>query len=144
MHPFFDYYSYMCKKQIFYNFILYCLTISLGFTSILLPKTTLGGENPLPVLGSHFKKKYQDDLDALLKKRYIRVLTTFNKTNYFLCGVEQFGFEYSLLKDYEKSLNKTIKRSELKVVLEFIPVSRDKLLPMLIDGLGDIAAAGCG
>jgi membrane-bound lytic murein transglycosylase MltF len=132
----------MCKKQIFYNFILYCLTISLGFTSILLPRTTLGGENPLSVLGSHFKKQYQDDLDVLLKKRYIRVLTTFNKTNYFLCGVEQFGFEYSLLKDYEKSLNKTIKRSELKVVLEFIPVSRDKLLPMLIGGLGDIAAAG--
>jgi membrane-bound lytic murein transglycosylase MltF len=93
-------------------------------------------------LAAHFKKQYTDDLDGLLKRRYIRVLTTFNRTNFFIAGGKQYGFEYSLLKDYEKFLNKKIKRRDLKVVVDFIPVSRDKLLPLLVEGYGDIAAAG--
>ncbi|MDY7031016.1 MAG: lytic transglycosylase F [Thermodesulfobacteriota bacterium] len=77
-----------------------------------------------------------------MKKRYIRVLTTFNKTNFFLSGNTSLGFEYSLLREYEKFLNKKIRRNELKVVLEFIPVSRDELMSGLVHGFGDIAAAG--
>ncbi|MDY6855898.1 MAG: transporter substrate-binding domain-containing protein [Thermodesulfobacteriota bacterium] len=95
---------------------------------------------PLP-LASHFSKEYKDDLKGLLERRYIRVLTTFNKTNFFLFEGSTYGFEFSLLKDYEKFLNKKIKRRDVKVVLEFIPVSRDQLIPKLVNGLGDIAAA---
>ena len=134
----------MFKKQILYKPIIYCLATFIGVTLFLIP-VRLGGENyenPLPFLASHLKKKYKDDLNVLIERRYIRVLTTFNKTNYFLSGAQQFGFEYSLLKDYEKFLNKKIKKSELQVVLEFIPVTRNQLLPMLIAGYGDIAAAG--
>ena len=97
--------------------------------------------SPLP-LGSHFSKTYKDDLSSLLARRYIRVLTTFNKTNFFLSEGKFFGFEYALLKDYEKFLNKGIKRRELRTVLEFIPCPRDRLIPRLLDGYGDIAAAG--
>jgi membrane-bound lytic murein transglycosylase MltF len=86
--------------------------------------------------------RYADDLDGILTRRYIRVLTTFNRTNFFLSGAGLYGFEYSLLKDYGKYLNKSIRRRDLKVVMEFIPVSRDELLPALRDGRGDIAAAG--
>jgi ABC-type amino acid transport substrate-binding protein len=93
-------------------------------------------------MASHFTKKYTDDLGGLLEKHYIRVLTTFNKTNYFLSGTKQYGFEYSLLKGYEEFLNKGKKRRDLKVVMEFIPVSRDQLIPALVSGYGDIAAAG--
>ena len=57
-------------------------------------------------LSSHLNEKCTDDLDGLVEKRYIRVLTTFNKTNFFVSGSRIYGFEYSLLKDYEKSLNK--------------------------------------
>jgi len=97
--------------------------------------------NPLP-LGSHFSKTYKDDLSDLLARRYIRVLTAFNKTNFFLSEGRSFGFDYALLKDYEKFLNKGIKKQELRVVLEFIPCPRDRLIPALLDGYGDIAAAG--
>ncbi len=93
-------------------------------------------------LASHFSKKYTDDLGALMDKRYIRVLTTFNKTNFFISEGSFFGFEYALLKDYEKFINKGIKRRELKVVLEFNPVPRDRLVSGLAEGYGDIAAAG--
>ena len=117
--------------------------VLLGLFLFLMQGTLLDANSmdPLP-LDSHFSKKYTDDLRSLLERRYIRVLTTFNKTNFFLSGLQQFGFEYSLLKDYEKFLNKKFKRNDLKVVLEFITVSRDQLIPALVNGLGDIAAAG--
>ena len=98
-------------------------------------------DTPLP-LGAHLSERYKDDLDGLLKRRYIRILTTLNKTNFFIHQGKFFGFEYSLLKEYEKFLNSKVKRRELRTVLEFIPVARDRLIKDLIDGYGDIAAAG--
>jgi membrane-bound lytic murein transglycosylase MltF len=97
------------------------------------------GYNPL---AAHFSRKYTDDLDTLLKKKYIRVLTTFNRTNFFLSEGKLQGYEYSLLKEYETFLNKGTKKSELRTVLEFIPVSREQLISNLVEGYGDIAAAG--
>ncbi|MEE8423417.1 MAG: lytic transglycosylase F [Thermodesulfobacteriota bacterium] len=111
---------------------------------LFLPQEILSSEDyngSLPI-ASHFSKKYKDDLSGLIDRRYIRVLTTFNKTNYFLSGGRLFGFEYSILKEYEKFLNKRVKRRDLKVVLEFIPVPRDQLISALVDGYGDIVAAG--
>ena len=93
-------------------------------------------------LDSHLSQQYTDDLPELLKKRRIRVLTTFSQTNFFLYHGRLLGFEYALLKDYEKSLNKNISRRELQVVLEFIPVTRDRLIPDLLAGYGDVIAAG--
>ena len=97
------------------------------------------GNNPL---AAHFSQEYTDDLNALMKKRYIRVLTTFNRTNFFLSEGELYGYEYSLLKEYEKFLNEGTKKGELRTVLEFIPVSREQLISSLVEGFGDIAAAG--
>ncbi|NIR12991.1 MAG: transporter substrate-binding domain-containing protein, partial [Desulfobacterales bacterium] len=82
------------------------------------------------------------DLPDLIARRYIRVLTTINRTNFFLQDTLAHGFEYSLLKDYEKYLNNSLKDRKLKVVIEFIPVTRDQLIPGLLEGRGDIAAAG--
>ena len=60
-------------------------------------------QTPLP-LGAHLAEQYTDDLDGLIKRRYIRILTTVNKTNFFVHQGKFFGFEYSLLKEYEKFL----------------------------------------
>lgn len=92
-------------------------------------------------LDAHLSKAYKEDLPGLIKRKYVRVLTTMNRTNFFLVGAEARGFEYMLLKEYEKYLNRDIKPGELKITLEFIPVSRDRLLPSLQEGFGDIAAA---
>jgi membrane-bound lytic murein transglycosylase MltF len=83
-------------------------------------------------LDAHLEETYAEDLPGLMKRRYIRVLTTMNRTNFFLAGGKIRGFEYALLKKYEKFLNQKISRRELKVVLEFIPVPRDRLLPALV------------
>jgi membrane-bound lytic murein transglycosylase MltF len=93
-------------------------------------------------LDAHLSDAYTEDLPGLMARRYIRVLTTMNRTNFFLAGGKAHGFEYALLKEYEKFLNQGIQRRELYVTLEFIPVSRGRLLSSLVEGLGDIAAAG--
>ena len=99
-------------------------------------------EIPALPLNAHMAQAYQDDLPGLLEKNYIRVLTTLNRTNFFISEGHLVGYEYSLLKDYETYLNKKPRNNNLKIVLEFIPVARDELLPKLVDGYGDIAAAG--
>jgi membrane-bound lytic murein transglycosylase MltF len=93
-------------------------------------------------LDRHLTKTYREDLPGLLKRKYIRVLAPVNRTNYYFSGPEAFGFEYALLKEYEKHLNKSNGRGELDVTVDFIPVARDHLLSGLIEGRGDIAAAG--
>lgn len=98
-----------------------------------------GADHPLD---SHLTDSYTEDLDALLERKYIRVLTTYNRTNFFLAHGKLRGFEYALLRQYQKTLNKGVTRRELQVVFEFIPVARDRLIPDLVEGYGDIAAAG--
>ena len=119
---------------------LVCVTM----TSCLLlagPAAAAEGTDHHP-LDAHLSDAYTEDLPDLMKRKYIRVLTTMNRTNFFLAGGKAHGFEYDLLREYEKYLNKSISRRELDLTLEFIPVSRDRLLPDLVAGYGDIAAAG--
>jgi membrane-bound lytic murein transglycosylase MltF len=136
-------------KDILTIIVLICLLSSVLLASISFAllenqKKTVAEKEPdtLHIVSSHLREKYTDDLSKLIERRYIRVLTTFNKTNFFISRGRLYGFEYSLLKEYEKFLNKGLKKSELKIVLEIIPVSRDELIPKLNEGLGDIAAAG--
>lgn len=94
------------------------------------------------MLAAHMTRQYTDDLPGLRKKKFIRVLTTLNRTNFFISDGHLVGYEYSLLKGYEDFLNRSSGRKDLKIVLEFIPVARNELIPKLIQGHGDISAAG--
>jgi membrane-bound lytic murein transglycosylase MltF len=119
------------------------LLIGLGIAIGLLSTGEAGSDDPIHhPLDAHLSDTYTDDLPGLLEKKYLRVLTTMNRTNFFLVGGKPHGYEYALIKEYEKYLNQRIKRRELRMTLEFIPVARDRLLPDLINGKGDIAAAG--
>jgi membrane-bound lytic murein transglycosylase MltF len=81
------------------------------------------------------------DFDGVVKRRVIRALVVYNKMLYFLDGATQRGTSYDGLKEFEKFVNKKLKTRTLKINVVFIPVTRDKLLPALVKGLGDIAAA---
>ncbi len=82
-----------------------------------------------------------DDLDKILEGRIIRVLVTYNRTNFFLRDGKPRGFEWELLTEYEKTLNKGRSRKEFGTTMIFLPVSREQLIPYLKEGKGDIAAA---
>ena len=108
------------------------------------PGQTSAGREPgnRLALDAHMDRRYTDDLPGLQEKKYIRVLTTLNRTNFFISEGHLVGYEYSLLKGYEEFLNRSNGKKDLKIVLEFIPVTRDELIPKLVQGYGDMAAAG--
>jgi membrane-bound lytic murein transglycosylase MltF len=122
-----------------YLIILIISSIGVGLSCQAVFGQQESSSHPLDV---HHSYQYKDDLNGLKKRRHIRILTCLNKTNFFLHKGKIRGFEYELLKGYEKFLNKGIKNKELRIVLEFIPTSRNELIPKLVDGYGDIAAAG--
>jgi membrane-bound lytic murein transglycosylase MltF len=82
------------------------------------------------------------DLDAMEKARVIRVLTVYGPGRYFLDGPLEKGPTYEMFKMFEQFINKGLGKGHLQVHVLFIPVSRDELIPALIEGRGDIAAAG--
>ena len=85
-------------------------------------------------------KKWSGDFDGMAERHLIRALVPYSKTFYFLDGADQRGITYEFLKEFETFVNKELQRKSLKVSLVVIPTKRDRLLPALVEGLGDIAA----
>jgi membrane-bound lytic murein transglycosylase MltF len=85
-------------------------------------------------------KKWSGDFEGMAERHLIRALVPYSKTFYFLDGADQRGLTYELLKEFETFVNKELQRKSLKVRLVVIPTKRDRLLPALVEGLGDIAA----
>ena len=87
------------------------------------------------------------DLDAMIERRLIRVLVVPSKTFYFQDRGVQRGITYEGFRIVEQRLNaklekeKKLKQKHLKVRFVFLPVGRDQVLPALVEGKGDIAAA---
>ena len=77
----------------------------------------------------------------MIKRRSIRVATTYNKTHYFIDRGVQRGAVYESFKLFEDELNAKLKTRNLRVQVIFIPVSRDELLTSVVEGRADVAAA---
>lgn len=85
---------------------------------------------------------WNGDLDILAAHRAIRVLVPYSKTLFFVdYGGTQRGMSYDFMHAFEDALNKNYARGNLRIHCVFIPVSRDKLIPMLLAGQGDVVAA---
>ena len=81
------------------------------------------------------------DLDGMRGRRLIRVLTTFSRTQYFVDAGTPRGTAYDQGKLLEAALNAKIPKGTLGINVQFVPVSRDELLPALLAGRGDIVMA---
>jgi len=87
-------------------------------------------------------QKWTGDLDGMIDRRLIRVLTTYSKTNYFVDKGTQRGLVYDAFQIFETELNKKLENKHIRVYVVFVPVANDELIPALLDGRGDIVAAG--
>ena len=85
-------------------------------------------------------EKWTGDFDGMAERHLIRALVPYSKTFYFFDRADQRGLTYEMLKAFEKHVNKQLRKKSLKVRLVIIPTKRDRLLPALVEGLGDIAA----
>jgi membrane-bound lytic murein transglycosylase MltF len=81
------------------------------------------------------------DFDGMKKRRLVRVLVVYNKTNYFIDRGTPRGITTEAFKMFEDSINKKYKTGNLKIHVVLIPVRRDELADMLLGGRGDVVAA---
>lgn len=91
---------------------------------------------------TYVKQPFTGDLDQMRRRQLVRVLVNYSKSNFFFELGRPRGFEYEMMKAYEKFLNKGVKKSIQKIKVVFIPMPFDGLLDALVEGKGDIAAAG--
>ena len=82
-----------------------------------------------------------EDFDGMLERRAVRVLVVYNKMMYFLDGATHRGITFEAFEQFEQYINKKYKFGARKLDMIYIPVPRDQLLPLLVEGYGDIAAA---
>jgi membrane-bound lytic murein transglycosylase MltF len=106
--------------------------------------------NPIPlqnletaeVLQLH--QVWNGDFDTIAsgERRFIRVLVPLSRTLYYTDGPEQRGIAFESLREFEKVLGETAGRGHVKPKVVIIPTSRDRLLPALAQGHGEIAVGG--
>lgn len=92
----------------------------------------------MPVLS----QPWTGDFDGMVERRVVRVLTVYGVGRYYLDGVNENGFVYEQFRLFEKAINKRQKRNRIRLHVVFIPVARDELIPALLEGRGDVIAAG--
>ncbi|WP_455219415.1 transporter substrate-binding domain-containing protein, partial [Kaarinaea lacus] len=85
--------------------------------------------------------RWTGDFDGMAEHRIIRVLVVHNKMMFFFDKATIRGVTHDAFREFEKYINKKLKTGTRKIKVVFLPVPRDKLLPWLVEGRGDIAAA---
>ena len=81
------------------------------------------------------------DLEGMVERRIVRILVNYSPTNFSIQRGQPRGFEVEQMKAFVAELSEEVgARPPLEPV--FLPVAFDRLLPELLAGRGDIAAAG--
>ncbi len=96
---------------------------------------------PLPAGIAPLVAPFKGDLDGMVERRLIRVLTVQNPVLYFVDRGREVGITYEMVRAFEEFVNARPENKVVKVHVIAIPVPRDELLPRLVKGEGDIAAA---
>jgi membrane-bound lytic murein transglycosylase MltF len=98
-------------------------------------------QDALPPELAMLHQAWTGDFDHMVERRVIRLLLVYSKMLYFLDGPDQKGVTYELAREFEDFINRRLGTGKLRVQALIIPVSRDRLIPALVEGYGDIAAA---
>ena len=122
---------------------LFCLILAFFIPFFIFPDPARAKTNAHEkAILERMSQAFKGDLKDIRQRRFLRVLVNYSKTNFFLDGGIPRGFEYELLKNYEKHLNLHLKNQSHRIAVVFIPTPFDQLLTSLLEGRGDIAAAG--
>src|SRR5215510_10070542 len=82
------------------------------------------------------------DFNGMLERRMVRVAVPYSRTLFYHDGGRERGLTAEAARKFEEFLNKkyrkALKKRPITVVL--IPTTRDRLIPMLLEGRADIAA----
>jgi membrane-bound lytic murein transglycosylase MltF len=125
----------------FYLFFACCRVWALGLTALASFSPSVLHADSKAAIPLPSEKRWAGDLDGMQAHHQVRFLVVYNEMFYFLDGATQRGSTYELAKMFENQLNKQFKKKTIKIRAIFIPVARDELIPALLEGRGDIAAA---
>jgi len=112
-----------------------CLAFGAAESSVAFAGALERYDIPIPT------ERYAGDLDVMVERRTIRVLTVYSKTIFFFDNGTPRGIAYDALTAFAAELNRKLGTGRRPVNVVFVPVSRDNLLPALAEGRGDIVAA---
>ncbi|WP_291299349.1 transglycosylase SLT domain-containing protein [Elioraea sp.] len=107
-----------------------------------LPPPT--GEELLAIVNEH----WTGDLDGIRERRLLRVITTYNRTNFFIDHGQGRGLEFESMARFAAWFNDRHTKDDdrggpaVAIRVVFVPVPREELIPALLDGRGDVIAAG--
>ena len=107
--------------------------LSAPLTSALAQEDEVDGDEIL----EHANQAWTGDLDGMTKRGFVRILTVHNPLLFQFDGASQRGLVAARGKAFEEHLAEEIGRVRSPTVV-MIPVSRDELLPGLIEGRGDL------
>jgi membrane-bound lytic murein transglycosylase MltF len=120
-------------------------------TAAAVPSHSLAPDDEqLTIALEQTMKPWTGDLDGMIERRVVRILTVYSKTFYFVDKGVQRGSSYDMGRLFVEDLNKKLARDKklknknLKVHAAFIPVARGDLIPALVAGKGDIVIASFG
>jgi membrane-bound lytic murein transglycosylase MltF len=85
-------------------------------------------------------KPWTGDFDKMVERRMIRVLVPYSRTLFYNDKGRERGLTVDLVRDFERYVNQKYKTGKRPLTVYILPTTRDKLLPLLASGLGDIAA----
>lgn len=118
---------------------------------LLMPTVALGqgedSDEPVSDIGEELlaivNEPWTGDWDGIRDRRQLRVLTTYNRTNFLIEAGQGRGLEYEAmmwLQDYVNARNAPGGPANLRIF--FVPLPFDELIPALLEGRGDMIAAG--
>jgi membrane-bound lytic murein transglycosylase MltF len=93
------------------------------------------------VLAPILRTPWKGDLDAMAKRRVVRVLLPFRRPEFFYMEGRPAGILQEAFQEVEKVLNAKYKTSaHNRIVVVLLPTALDKLRGQMVDGWGDIGA----
>lgn len=108
----------------------------------LLGACSRDAPDPLKEIADPLVGTSSGDLDGMLERRQVRALVPYSRTFYFLDERgSQRGLSYAFMEAFEDYLNQRFETGLLRVQVVYIPVTRDRLIPWLLEGRGDVIAA---
>lgn len=93
-------------------------------------------------MSQRINSQFIGDLDQIRERRIFRILVSYNRTNFFHSDDGTRGLEFELMSAYEKYLNRGPRKERFKTHFIYLTRPFNKLFDALINGEGDIIAAG--
>jgi len=94
-----------------------------------------------PLLPALVGEPFTADLPEMRERKLVRALVSINKTDFFFEKGRPLGLQAEALAQFEKFLNEDVSQDELRIRVVYVPLAFEQLLPGLLEGRGDVAAA---